>query len=107
MSDEGFAVEPPEIAAAVDVIDKHGKVGTQRFALSSANARKSPFLNVSRVQSLPGEYLSLYRNLADVILHGVEPAVKWHQAAQVIELIELTHKSAKELRTLDVPLLKY
>ncbi|KAI0080650.1 oxidoreductase [Panus rudis PR-1116 ss-1] len=50
-----------------------------------------------------GNYAGLFKNLAAAIREGAEPAVKWRESAEVIELIELAHRSAKEGKTLDVP----
>ncbi|KAI0921382.1 hypothetical protein AcW2_006375 [Taiwanofungus camphoratus] len=50
-----------------------------------------------------GDYAGLFVDLAATIREGKEQAVKWEESAQVIELIELAHKSAKEERTLVVP----
>ena len=45
----------------------------------------------------------MYENVAAVIRDGAEPAVKWEQSMEVIELIELAYQSAREERTLAVP----
>ncbi|KAJ8086465.1 hypothetical protein AAF712_002105 [Marasmius tenuissimus] len=50
-----------------------------------------------------GQYIELFKNLADAIRTGAEQAVKWSEATAVIEMIELAHKSAKEGATLEVP----
>ncbi|KAF5393952.1 hypothetical protein D9757_000146 [Collybiopsis confluens] len=51
----------------------------------------------------PGCYADLFRNLADAIRNKGELKVKWEEATAVIEMIELSKKSAKEGKTLDVP----
>ncbi|KAL4241475.1 Gfo/Idh/MocA family oxidoreductase [Abortiporus biennis] len=53
--------------------------------------------------SAKGDYVNLFRDLAAAIREGKEPAVKWQESAEVIELIQLAHQSAKEERTLVVP----
>ena len=45
----------------------------------------------------------MYKNVAAVIREGAEPAVKWEESAEVIELIELAYQSSREERTLVVP----
>ncbi|GBE79346.1 Uncharacterized oxidoreductase [Sparassis crispa] len=50
-----------------------------------------------------GSYSGLFVNLAEVIREDKEQAVKWVESAEVIEMIELAYKSAKEERTLVVP----
>ncbi|CCM04865.1 uncharacterized protein FIBRA_07058 [Fibroporia radiculosa] len=50
-----------------------------------------------------GNYAGLFEDLAKTIREGKEQAVKWDESAEVIELIELAYKSAKEERTLVVP----
>lgn len=50
-----------------------------------------------------GNYVGLFKNLAEVIREGKEQAVKWAESAEVIEMIEFAYKSAKEERTLTVP----
>ena len=51
----------------------------------------------------PGQYIKLYENVAAVISQGAEQVVKWEESAEVVELIELAYKSAREERTLPVP----
>ncbi|KAJ7095251.1 hypothetical protein B0H15DRAFT_828701 [Mycena belliarum] len=53
--------------------------------------------------SEPGSYANLFRNLAAVIREGAEPAVKWEEAATLIEMVELAYKSSREGATLVVP----
>ena len=60
----------------------------------------------NRVPSLRGEYLNLYKNVAGAIRNGEELKVKWIEAAEVIEMINLTYKSCKEGKTLSVPSLR-
>lgn len=50
----------------------------------------------------PGQYVGLFRNLAGAIRNNEELDVKWAEATQVIEMIELAYKSSKEGRTLQV-----
>ncbi|KAI0068913.1 NAD-P-binding protein [Artomyces pyxidatus] len=56
-----------------------------------------------RPSDAPGAYPDLFRNLAAVIRGGAEQAVKWEEAATVIQIIELAHQSSREGRTLEVP----
>nr|GAT54013.1 NAD binding rossmann fold [Mycena chlorophos] len=53
--------------------------------------------------SEPGRYADLFRNLAAAIRDGADLAIPWAEAASVIELVELAHKSAKEGATIVVP----
>lgn len=50
-----------------------------------------------------GEYAALFRDLAATIREGKTQVIKWEESAQVIEMIELAHRSSKEERTLVVP----
>jgi len=84
IGDVGLGVEGPEIAAKVEVVGEGG-------------------ITSQSIQSLPGSYISLYHNLHDAIRNGAKQDVEWMEAGQVIELIKLAHRSAKEERTLDVP----
>ncbi|KIY73753.1 NAD-P-binding protein [Cylindrobasidium torrendii FP15055 ss-10] len=43
-----------------------------------------------------GAYPELFKNLANVIRNGAEQEVKWSQAVDAVELIQLAHKSSKE-----------
>ncbi|KAH6915298.1 oxidoreductase [Coprinopsis sp. MPI-PUGE-AT-0042] len=49
-----------------------------------------------------GSYIELFQNLGASIRTGAEPAVKWEEATQVIELIELAHESSRRGQTLSV-----
>ena len=57
----------------------------------------------NRVKNRRGDYRALYRNLHASIRDGAEQAVKWHESANVILIIELAVQSSKEGRTVDVP----
>ncbi|KAJ7068142.1 hypothetical protein C8F01DRAFT_1117000 [Mycena amicta] len=59
-------------------------------------------MNKSIWPSERGCYANLFRNLASAIREGAELEVKWEEAASVIELVELAHRSAKEGHTLVV-----
>jgi uncharacterized protein with NRDE domain len=50
-----------------------------------------------------GDYGLFYQNLAKAIHRVTELAVKWHDASQVIEMIELAHISANLGTTVDIP----
>ncbi|CAL1701488.1 unnamed protein product [Somion occarium] len=50
-----------------------------------------------------GDYAGLFKDVAASIREGKNPAVKWTESADVIEIIELAHQSTKEGRTLVVP----
>lgn len=75
------------------------------------NLCKFPWLFLTRCLPHPcswpsedaGCYTDLFRNLAAVIRDGAEPAVKWSEAAAVIEMIELAYKSSREGVTVPVP----
>lgn len=60
-------------------------------------------INKQRIKNLRGDYRALYRDLHASIREGAEQAVKWHESANVILLIELAIQSSKEGRTVDVP----
>lgn len=47
--------------------------------------------------------MDLFKNLAAVIRDGAAPEIKWEEATDVIEMVELAHQSSREGRTLDVP----
>lgn len=57
----------------------------------------------NRVKNHRGDYRALYQNLYASIREGAEQAVKWHDSANVIQIIELAVQSSKEGRTVDVP----
>lgn len=57
-----------------------------------------------KVPSLRGDYSLFYRNLAQAIHGEAETAVKWQDATETIEMIELAHISASKGATVDVPL---
>ncbi|KAI0650178.1 oxidoreductase [Trametes meyenii] len=82
-----YGVEPEAIWGTVD-----------NLAADGATVVKSVWPSSER-----GSYIGLYENAAAVIREGAEQAVKWEQSAEVIELIELAYKSAREERTLVVP----
>ncbi|KAJ7638673.1 hypothetical protein FB45DRAFT_903512 [Roridomyces roridus] len=50
--------------------------------------------------SEPGCYTELFKNLAAAIRDGADPAIKWQEATELIEMIEYAFKSAKEGKTL-------
>ena len=49
-----------------------------------------------------GAYVKLFENLAACIREGAELAVKWAEATDVVQLVELAHQSAREGKTLTV-----
>ncbi|KAF9011227.1 hypothetical protein BDQ17DRAFT_1397125 [Cyathus striatus] len=49
-----------------------------------------------------GKYIELFKNLAAAIRDGKELAVKWNEAAAVIEMIELAMKSSREERSVEI-----
>ncbi|KZT12863.1 oxidoreductase [Laetiporus sulphureus 93-53] len=50
-----------------------------------------------------GSYAALFVNLAETIREGKAQVVKWEEASDVIEMIELAYRSAREERTVPVP----
>ncbi|PPQ77371.1 hypothetical protein CVT25_010953 [Psilocybe cyanescens] len=54
-----------------------------------------------------GNYTDLFRNLGDAIRNGDELAIKWEEAAAVIEMIELAHKTTMSLVDIRVDLPSY
>ncbi|KAI0751506.1 oxidoreductase [Daedaleopsis nitida] len=86
VQDGMYGVEPEDIWGTVDNLDADGSVA------------RSTWPSTER-----GTYVELYENVAAVIREGTEQAVKWEESAEVIELIELAYKSAREERTLAVP----
>jgi len=50
-----------------------------------------------------GCYIELFRDLGEAIRKGKEPLVKWEEAIAVIEMIELSHRSANSGTTVVVP----
>jgi len=44
----------------------------------------------------PGQYIELFKNLGAAIRNNAEQAVKWEEATDVIEMIELAHKSSRD-----------
>ena len=52
---------------------------------------------------MKGDYGSFYRNLAQAIRGAADLAVKWEDASEVIEMIELAHASASKSATVEVP----
>jgi len=49
-----------------------------------------------------GSYVKLYENLGACIREGAELGVKWAEATDVVQLVELAHQSAREGKTLPV-----
>jgi len=90
ITNELCGVESSDLAGQVQVLGPDGKIGEPRS-----------------IQSLKGCYLKLYENLAAAIDTGAELDVKWMQAGQVIELIQLSHESSAQGKTLDVPTMPY
>ncbi|KAH9850027.1 oxidoreductase [Lenzites betulinus] len=82
-----YGVEPKEIWGTLDNLGPDGSTVVSSVWPSTE----------------PGAYVGLYENVAAVIRDGAEQAVKWEQSAEVIELIELAYQSAREERTLAVP----
>ncbi|KAH9927152.1 oxidoreductase [Epithele typhae] len=85
-ADTAFGVEPEAIWGTVQNVAGDGTV-----------------VESSWPSAEPGKYIELFKNLAAVIRDGAEPAVRWTESAEVIEMIELAHQSARERRTVDVP----
>jgi len=85
IGDPKLGVDPEELHGVLEVLGSDG-------AVQSKN-----------ISSLQGDYLSLYRNVADAIRSASELNVKWIEAAQVIEMIGLAYKSASQRSTVEVP----
>jgi predicted dehydrogenase len=85
----GYGEEPQEIYGTVENIATDHVTITKSIWPSDA----------------PGQYVGLFRNLAGAIRNNEELEVKWAEATQVIEMIELAYRSSKEGRTLEVPAL--
>ncbi|CCM04866.1 uncharacterized protein FIBRA_07059 [Fibroporia radiculosa] len=81
-----YGRDPEELWGTVENLDASGEVV------------KSSWPTTER-----GTYADLFVNLAKVIREGEEQAIKWDEAADVIEMIELAYASAREERTLPVP----
>jgi predicted dehydrogenase len=56
------------------------------------------------VATLPGNYLAFYENVRDAILGDAPLIVTPAQALHVMQLIDLSHESQQEQRTLPVEL---
>lgn len=87
IDDPNLGIEPEELHGSLQSLGADGKINSDS----------------KTVPSQQGIYLSLYRNVAEAIRSRAELDVKWIEAAQVIELINLAHKSSKEGVTLEVP----
>ncbi|KAH7929495.1 NAD(P)-binding protein [Leucogyrophana mollusca] len=87
ISEAGYGKEPEAIWGTVENLGEDGATITKTVWPSEA----------------PGEYAGLFKNLAGAIRNGEELAVKWEEATQVIEMIELAYKSSAEERTVVVP----
>ncbi|EGO01865.1 hypothetical protein SERLA73DRAFT_177414 [Serpula lacrymans var. lacrymans S7.3] len=83
----GYGKEPESIYGTVENLAEDGVTVTKTIWPSEA----------------PGEYAGLFKNLAGAIRNGEELAVKWEEATQVIEMIELAYKSSVEGITVVVP----
>lgn len=81
-----YGVEPESIWGSVENITAGGKVVKETWPSTEK-----------------GNYAGLFEDLAKTIREGKEQAVKWAESAEVVELIELAYKSAKEERTIVVP----
>ncbi|KZS97626.1 oxidoreductase [Sistotremastrum niveocremeum HHB9708] len=84
--DPQFACEPSDIAATLETLEEDGKIVTSQ-----------------QLSSERGNYKGLYENLGRAIRNGEPLAVKWDEASQVIELIELARRSSVQGSTLEVP----
>ncbi|KAH9994084.1 NAD-binding protein [Russula compacta] len=82
-----FGAEPEDIWGTVENLSADGSIVKSRWPSTER-----------------GGYINLFRNLAAVISDGAEPDIKWEESASVVEIVELAHQSAKERRTLEVPL---
>ncbi|EIW82438.1 NAD(P)-binding protein [Coniophora puteana RWD-64-598 SS2] len=87
MFEAGFGKEPEAIWGFIENIGEDGATISKTVWPSEA----------------PGEYVSLFKNLAGAIRNSEELAIKWEEATQVIEMIELAYKSSAEERTVEVP----
>ncbi|KAG9317609.1 hypothetical protein JVU11DRAFT_1818 [Chiua virens] len=85
----GYGLEPQEIYGTVENIAADDKTITKAIWPSEA----------------PGQYIGLFKNLAEAIRENKELEVKWAETTQVIEMIELAYQSSKEGRTLEISLL--
>jgi len=86
ISSSEYGKEPEALWGAVENLTEGGKVVKNTWPSTEK-----------------GDYAALFVDLAKTIREGKEQAVKWAESAEVIELIELAYKSAKEERTLVVP----
>ncbi|KAH7929499.1 hypothetical protein BV22DRAFT_1125759 [Leucogyrophana mollusca] len=87
ISEAGYSEEPEAIWGTVENLGEDGAMITKTVWPSEA----------------PDEYTGLFKNLARAIRNGGELAVKWEEATQVIEMIELAYKSSAEERTIVIP----
>lgn len=83
---EGFGKEPESLWGVVETIGDDDQITTDIWPSTD-----------------PGAYMDLFKNLAAVIRDGAAPEIKWEEATDVIEMVELAHQSSREGRTLDVP----
>ncbi|KAJ7937184.1 hypothetical protein B0H13DRAFT_1944650 [Mycena leptocephala] len=84
--EKDYGVEPEEIWGTLECLEVNDVTMTKSIWPSE-----------------PGCYANLFRNLAAAIREGAELAIKWEEAAAVIEMVELAHKSSKEGATVVVP----
>lgn len=56
-----------------------------------------------RIESEPGRYQELYKNLAAAIRSGAELAVKFEEAAMVMLVVQLAVQSSKDGKTIEFP----
>lgn len=49
-----------------------------------------------RVETEAGAYIELFKNVAGAIRKGEEQQVKWEEATEVIEMIQLAHESSRK-----------
>ena len=49
-----------------------------------------------------GDYSGLFKDVASAIRNGTPQAVKWEESAEVIEIIELAHKSSRVGKTIEL-----
>ncbi|PAV20804.1 hypothetical protein PNOK_0343100 [Pyrrhoderma noxium] len=82
---EDFGKEPESTWAELDTIDDSGNITKQRWPTTEA-----------------GSYVELFKNLAEAIREDKEPAVKWSEVTNVIEIIEAARKSSKGGRTVNL-----
>lgn len=100
--DQGYGLEPEKNLGFIEKLEHDGKAITKsKYGVDGVSHLFLTDFDVSW-PSDRGQYVELFKNLAAAIREGGELRVKWTEVTQLMEMIELVYKSARENRTVKV-----